>query len=256
MISLNKSQSKDIDEKDIMQVDMHYHTVYSDGAANINQILKKIRMLGIGVAISDHNEIKGVLEIFKKKNKTDLVIPGIEVKSNENIDVLFYFYNLDDLKLFYKKEIIRNKKNFLIWSKTTIPLKKIIALIKKYKCVASIAHPYGYDMRVGSKSMMDEHDDIISKQNIFEAINGGTKRVNNQKSIDYIVKNKKYFTGGSDGHSIFALGDVVTCSRSKNVTEFLDNIMSRKTFVVGQEMKLHKFGEYFYWGLNKLGISR
>lgn len=255
MISFDRPKNIDQNKQDLIRIDMHFHTVHSDGASSVNQVLDKIRRLKIGVAITDHNEIKGVTEIFKKKNKSDLVIPGIEITSLENMDILFYFYELDELKRFFRKEIYPNRKFFLIFSKTTLPLKKIIDLSKKYNCVVSIAHPYGYDMRRGSNSMMDVNKDVLSNLNVVEAINGGTKRKNNELAVNFIIKNKKYFTGGSDGHSVFALGNVLTCSRSKNLKEFLDNVKSNKAFVVGQEMKFHKFGEYFFWVLNKFGFT-
>lgn len=57
--------------------DMHFHTAYSDGKVNIPQLVKKIERLNIGVAITDHNEIKGAIEISKYENIKS--IPGIEM---------------------------------------------------------------------------------------------------------------------------------------------------------------------------------
>jgi predicted metal-dependent phosphoesterase TrpH len=44
-------------EKGYMPVDMHIHTHYSDAAIRIPSLLTRANHLGIGVAITDHNEI-------------------------------------------------------------------------------------------------------------------------------------------------------------------------------------------------------
>ena len=41
-------------------VDMHLHSNYSDGSANVISLLKKAKKMGIGLAITDHNEVAGV----------------------------------------------------------------------------------------------------------------------------------------------------------------------------------------------------
>jgi len=240
-------------KKDYACVDMHVHSNYSDGAATPSDILEKCRSLGIGVAICDHNTILGNLEYHKIKGKEDFIIPGIEVKSSEAIDILFYFYTIEEMKKFYNIEI-KNKlcSHMCISSKTTIPLKKIIQISKNYKCIISVAHPYGYTMRGGKSDSFNNHFDVLKDVDIVEAINGGTKRNYNQMAIDYITKNKKKITGGSDAHSKYPIGNVLTCSKAKNVKEFLDNIKSGDNFVVGQEIKNGKWGEYFYYAKNKL----
>ena len=47
-------------------MDMHYHTKYSaDSIASPSLIVKKAKKLGIGVAVTDHNTIKGAQEMWK-----------------------------------------------------------------------------------------------------------------------------------------------------------------------------------------------
>jgi len=40
-------------------VDLHFHSTYSDGLNGIDKIAARARKLGIGIAITDHNEIRG-----------------------------------------------------------------------------------------------------------------------------------------------------------------------------------------------------
>ena len=60
--------------------------------------------LGIGIAITDHNEIKGAVAIDEYKDL--LTIPGIEITSAEGSHLLVYFYNINELKIFFGIAII------------------------------------------------------------------------------------------------------------------------------------------------------
>lgn len=235
-------------------IDMHFHTKYSDGTASVQQVLKKIQELHIGVSITDHNEIKGALEAFE--NAKSLIIPGIEVKSKELVDILFYFYDINDLKRFFKKEILPFRKQFLHMSKTTVQLSKVFNLSKKYNCIISIAHPFGYTLRSTARNTFTKYAHILSQCDIFEAINGGNFRAKNQESIDYIRKHNKGYTAGSDGHSIYTLGNVVTYSKADTIKDFLDNIKNKKNSVAGSEVRMGKLSIYVNYAKSKLNFFR
>ena len=50
-------------------VDMHFHSAYSmDAASSIPSVLKKCKSRGYGVAITDHNEIKGAVRAWRSKH--------------------------------------------------------------------------------------------------------------------------------------------------------------------------------------------
>jgi predicted metal-dependent phosphoesterase TrpH len=233
-------------------VDMHYHTVYSDGAATIDQVLEKIRKLGIGVAITDHCEIKGSLEIFEKKKKEDFIIPGIEVTSDENVDVLFYFYGKEEMIDFFNKEILPLRIKMIHATKIKLPLDEVMALERKYNCITSLPHPFGYALRTGVKDLFEKHEEILKHNKVFEAINGGNSRKQNLRSVEYIEKYKKGITGGTDGHSIYPLGNIITCSKADTVKEFLENITQKNNIVIGTETKHGKVGEFGKIAVNKI----
>jgi len=233
-------------------VDMHFHTPHSDGAATVDQILKKIRKLGIGISITDHTEISGALEAFDKKKESDFIIPGIELRSKEDVDILFYFYKIDELKEFFKKEVKPHRIKILRYYKLDLSLEHIHSLSKKYNCVACVPHPFGYSVRAGSRKTFEKYEHILKKFSVIEAINSGTSLKNNQKAVDVIKKSNKCFTGGSDGHSSYALGNVITYSKAKTIKHFLDNIKNKKNKVVGIPNKHGKLTTYFNWIKNKL----
>ncbi len=83
-----------IREKGYTAVDMHIHTRYSDAAIGIPSLLSRARHLGTGIAVTDHNEIRGVVEASEKARDV-LVVPGIELSSREGPHILLYFYSAD-----------------------------------------------------------------------------------------------------------------------------------------------------------------
>src|SRR5210317_704688 len=87
-------------------VDLHFHSKYSDGNNAVSPIAKRALELGIGIAITDHNEIKGAVEIDRCRGI--LNIPGIEVTSREGTHLLIYFYDIKSLNNFYKKDVRPN----------------------------------------------------------------------------------------------------------------------------------------------------
>ncbi len=90
-ISFEKPEHKELKKQGYTCVDMHFHSTYSDGASTVKQIIEKAREMGIGFSITDHNEIKGVIEAYKIKREADFILPGIEVKSVELVDLFVLF---------------------------------------------------------------------------------------------------------------------------------------------------------------------
>ena len=82
-------------------VDLHFHSHYSDGSNSIHEIATYAETLNIGVSITDHNNIRGALEIDTYKDIFS--IPGIEVTSCEGTHILIYFY---DLIILFNKSFI------------------------------------------------------------------------------------------------------------------------------------------------------
>jgi predicted metal-dependent phosphoesterase TrpH len=251
-ILFDKPDYKKLRNQGHVCVDMHFHSSHSDGAASVKQILDKARTLGIGVAVTDHNAIDGVIEAYKIKENRDFVIPGIEVKSDELVDILFYFPEIEELKKFYSKDILPKKKRFLHVTKTTIKMEELIKISKKYDCLISAAHPFGYSLRGSLGEIFVKHIINFDKISVFEAINGGNGRKQNLRSVAYIEKHSKGFTGGTDGHSIYPLGNIVTCAKAKTPREFLEAIKKKENLVIGTESKHGKLGEYWRYGINKV----
>jgi predicted metal-dependent phosphoesterase TrpH len=250
-IIFSKPDYRELAKQGYRFADMHIHSTYSDGAASVDEILSKSREFGFGVAITDHNEIKGSLEAFSKKRKGDFIIPGIEVKSKEYIDILFYFYDTEEMESFYSKEILPNKKPFLHTSKVMLSIDELHQMSKKYRCVCSIPHLFGYSIRGGMVDPIKTYKAEIGNFEIFEAINGGNNRDKNLKAVDYIKKESKGITGGTDSHTLESIGNILTCVKAEDEKDFLEGIRHKKAAVIGIENKIGKLNE-----LSRVAISR
>ncbi len=219
-------------------VDPHFHSHYSDGYNSVETIAQKARELGIGIAITDHNEIRGAVEIAQQRDIFS--IPGIEMTSLEGTHVLIYFYHLDHLETFYNHNVIPNMGNDIM-SSTTLPMEDIIKRARKFKTVIIFPHPYCgvYTGIQNSYFSEDRRQRIFSMVDGVEVINSENMKISNLRSAVLGFNLNKGITGGSDGHRVAQMGRVVTYARCRrNRKAFLDAIRKGKTNVVGKEIDL------------------
>ncbi|MDP7180705.1 MAG: PHP-associated domain-containing protein [Candidatus Woesearchaeota archaeon] len=222
-------------------VDMHVHSDYScDGAVKVDDLLKKARQLGIGLAITDHNKIEGSIEAARKSNGV-LIIPGIELRSREGIDILIYFYKISEMKDFYGKHIQGNRKRDVQGS-SRLNIVQIVETLKKYRCLVCIAHPYRFYLKKFFNIMFKtrRNKELFKLFETIEVINGKNLRRKNKKAIRKANQMSKHFVAGSDAHRLKDVGNAVTCCKGANtVEEFLDHIVkNRNVIVAGKEAKL------------------
>ena len=219
-------------------VDPHFHSHYSDGYNSVETIAQKVRELGIGIAITDHNEIRGAVEIAQQRDIFS--IPGIEMTSLEGTHVLIYFYHLDHLENFYNHNVIPNMGNDVM-SSTTLSMEDIIKRARKFKTVIIFPHPYCgvYTGIQNSYFSQDRRDRIFSMVDGVEVINSENMKISNLRSALLGFNLNKSITGGSDGHRVTQMGRVVTYASCRpNRKAFLDAIKKKKTKVVGKEIDL------------------
>lgn len=241
-IILKKPDIISLNRNGYMCFDMHIHSKYSvDSNNKVTSIIKRAKKLGIGIAITDHNNIRGCLEAYKKKKKKDIVIPAIEVRSRESIDICFYFSSINELIDFYKK-IIKPNNNKIGTSK--ISALKLIEMSKSYKTIACIAHPYRPSLRrmINATIKNKNKESIFNKIKIFEVINSKNFRIFNNKAIKNVKKKNKSIIGGSDSHNIGTIGRTITCIKKvkkKDIIPYvLDEISSNNVIVVGKEINI------------------
>lgn len=150
-------------------LDLHIHTVLSpcsDILMTPGNIIKEAVKKGINIiSITDHNVVGNVESAIKMAVSEDIkVIPGIEVQSREDIHLLSYFDNLEDLtnygKIIYegledikndedkfghqilvdKKDNFMAKEDRLLLNSTQYSIEELVKLTYKYKGIPVPSH--------------------------------------------------------------------------------------------------------------------
>jgi predicted metal-dependent phosphoesterase TrpH len=216
-------------------VDLHFHSKYSDGNNAVSSIAKRALELGIGIAITDHNEIKGAVEIDRYRGI--LNIPGIEVTSREGTHLLIYFYDIKSLKYFYKKDV-RPSMGHDIMSSTCLEMEEIIRRARAFETIVVFPHPYSATF-TGIQNTYFSEDRL---ERLFEMVDG-IEVINAENLTKWNLRSAllgfnlgKGITGGSDGHRLPQMGRAVCyapCKKDRRA--FLDAIKARQTRVVGKE---------------------
>jgi hypothetical protein len=221
----------------LLPADLHFHTNHSDSPTRVKDALKVAARKGIGLAITDHNQISGVVEAHRIGSDVPL-IPGIEVSANDGPHILLYFSSIPDLEEFYTRHVEKKKRNgpFVAIRLST---EEILDAREGYSCVASEAHPCGYFFLNRGVQKCIEHafvpGQILTRLDALEVICGGMNRIHNLRAAELARRNNLGRTGGTDGHLLHELGGTVTCADAATAEEFLDAIIRRETVVIGRE---------------------
>lgn len=161
-----------------MSFDLHVHSKYSKDSINDPKwIIKIAKKKGLtGVAITDHNTIRGSL-IAKKANKdTDFeIILGEEIKTD-----------IGDIIGLWIAEEIKSRN----WE-------EVIDEIHSQGGIAVLPHPYR-----GHKLI----EEVAKRVDVIEVLNARTPKQLNRKAYELAVKLHKGFSAGSDAHVPFEIG--------------------------------------------------
>lgn len=202
-------------------IDMHSHTSYSDGLNTPETMLKTAKKLGIKIAITDHNTIKGALKINNKN-----IIPGIEITTKEFAEFLVYFYSKSNMLSFYND-----------WKGKSISVKDLYDFENKYGCLVSLAHPCSRKFARGPPIRPRQKDlGIYSKIATFEGFNGSWFAKSSLSAFEIAKTNNKNITAGSDAHNRYALGAVLVGYEN----DLFDDIRKKRNMVIGTTKKVEK----------------
>jgi hypothetical protein len=224
----------------ICAVDMHCHTNHSDAPVTVTAALRYAERKGIGIAITDHNQVSGSIEALRRAKKP-LVIPGIEVSALDGPHILIYFYSAGDLADFYRTSIEKKKQKspYLAIRAST---SEILERASDYSCVCSAAHPYGYLLfnkgigRCVEREYLAE--ELISRFDAVEVISGGMPRSENIRAVHMAERYHLGFTGGTDAHLLHDYGSVLTFAFTDCFDEFLDTVTKHQNYIIGKEKSL------------------
>lgn len=190
--------------KGTASVDLHVHTLDSDGMFSIEDVLGKILEAKIDVfSITDHETMKNYEIIEEFADKANLTwIPGVEITVNFKGKKHILAYGVDP----YNEELqkVMNENQYLVANKLDaecqgFPLAEdVIAIIKEANGIAVLAHPgckiYPGDPKHLVHEMIDLGIDGIECYHPDNAPELVAYCLNLRK------EKKLYITGGSDYH--------------------------------------------------------
>lgn len=178
-----------------VKFDFHIHSIFSyDSLSTPKSIVRTAKKQGLnGLAITDHNTIKGAIEASKIDKNIEIII-GSEIKTDEG----------DIIGLFLNEEIKSTRFDC------------VIDEIREQNGFIILPHPY--------KTFDNIPDHVLDKVDAIEIFNGRISNDLNRKARDLAIKKKFLFTGGSDAHLANDVGRVATIFNGDIGTLTRDNI--------------------------------
>jgi len=200
-----------------MKCDLHCHTFYSyDSTTPPPEMVEAAIKRGINcLAITDHNEIRGALEAIEyAKDKSILIIPGIEIKSKEG----------DILGLNIEKIIPKG-----------LSAKETIKRIKEAGGIGVIPHPFGWFC-----SFKDNLENLVPEIDGIEVLNSSIFGSGNKMALAFAQKFDLPFTAGSDAHFPNFVGQAFLEIPGENLSleEVLEKIKKREGKIGGSEVNI------------------
>lgn len=214
--------------------DLHVHTRCSDAAPTPRQVVERAARLGIGVAITDHNDARGVREALAYRGDV-LVVPGIELDLAEGPHLLLYFYHAPDL-LDFDERHVRHRRRGAQYMASCPTADEALDASEGYACLVVAAHPFGYFgldrgvLKCDAKRLLPG---VAGRLDGVEAVCGGMSRSVNALAAAYAEERGVPVTGGSDAHVLRAVGTAVTAVRADSVDGFLDGIRRGESVAAG-----------------------
>lgn len=198
-----------------MNFDFHIHSIYShDSFLKPETIIKKVKNRCLtGIAITDHNTIKGALKVKKLADDDFTVIVGSEIKTNKgDVIGLFLSENIKAREFVEVTDEIRDQDGIVI-----------------------LPHPF--------KNKFLYPKELLTKIDLIEGLNA---RISKELNYKAQLLSKKYeipFIAGSDAHTSFEIGQVQTVFSKDNISFESDDIrnylLNGKFKITGVESPYH-----------------
>ena len=195
-----------------MKYDLHIHSKYSsDGVLEPEKIIKTATKRGLnGIAITDHNTIKGGLEAKKYENEDFKVIVGSEIMTERG----------EIIGLFLEKEV-KSKD-----------VQDVISEIKKQNGIIILPHPFD-ELRHSAFHPAEEDEKFI------DCIEGFNSRCihqkYNEKAAEFGTKHGLAITAGSDAHFSNEIGNAGIITEAEDIREA---IMKNDINIFGERSSL------------------
>lgn len=179
-----------------MKIDLHIHSRYSsDGSLCPEDIIKIARKKGLdGIAVTDHDTVRGGLEAKKLETDDFIVIAGAEIKTDRG----------ELIGLFLTKEI--KNRGF----------KDVILEIKSQGGLVIVPHPFD-SMRRSAFRITDEEASLV------DAVEGYNSRcilkTYNRQAVEFAERHRLPVVAGSDAHHANEIGMAGIITESKDIKD-------------------------------------
>jgi predicted metal-dependent phosphoesterase TrpH len=168
----------------MMRLDLHSHSSFSkDSRSTLDAIIAAVPRSGLdALALTDHNELAGALELQKRAPFP--VIAGEEIKTR----------NGEVIGLFLRE-----------WIPPGLSPVETVDRIHEQGAVAYVPHPFD---RVRKSRMDEEHlEEIVDKVDIIEVFNARNALPRfNTRALVFAQSRGKLMGAGSDAHSVHEYG--------------------------------------------------
>ncbi len=161
-----------------MKIDLHTHSIYSDGLDNIETLLDNAKRANVSVmALTDHDNVDGVEEAIKKSSNYGIkVIAGIELTTiykNETVHVVGLF----------KDDIIPHKIKEYSISMKEIRYQRAMKMLEDIKTI--------YNVEVNFNIL--DNLNIITRGNMIQILLESNENMTYDEACFYISKESKAY---------------------------------------------------------------
>lgn len=201
----------------MLKLDLHLHSQYSeDGAGTPKEIIKSLQRKGLqGMAVTDHNTVKGGLHAVKISPKGFIVIPGIEISSKDG----------HIIGLNVKEDITKG-----------LPAQETVEHIISLGGIPIIPHLFRNMSGIKRKKLQE----VYPKLTAIEVFNACSLLQTNMKTAKVAQQLHLGGTGGSDSHDPQYVGYAYTTvnTTDTHVDSILSEIEQKNTWGEGDIMPL------------------
>lgn len=205
------------------------------------------------VTITDHNRIEG--SVLLKERYPEEVFTGVEATAyfpEDGCKIHVLLYGLTETEFQEAQRLRRD-------------IYELREFIVQNRLAHSVAHA---TFHVNKKLRQEHVEKLMLLFNIFEGINGGRNRINNDtwmKILEGLTPDTisdlygryrvepvgpdpwiKGLTGGSDDHAGIFIGQTYTVARARNVAEFLERLRVKRTYAEGRHNDFQSLALSFY----------
>lgn len=194
-----------------IRLDLHVHTKYShDGTMEYAKLVKFAIRRGLqGVAITDHNTIKGAIKA-RKEIKNFLIIVGSEIRTNKG----------EIIGLFLEEEV---KSRDLI---------EVIDEIKAQDGIVIVPHPFD-KIRSSTFTPSEKETKLIDGIEVFNSRCIFSKY--NLMAFEFAKLYSLPMTAGSDAHFANEIGLAGVIANSNDEEEIRRDILRREVRIFGKK---------------------